>query len=305
MSDSISDTSEQFDDLVVEPCLEINEFEENAPRASFHGLLEKAPTANTSVVNGLSQQLIYQINLLVPDALMSFDDLDVELGSAAYPFVAPAAKLALQKAIEKRGRKLVVNSAYRTLAQQMLLFNGKKRGENPNPVALPGRSYHQSGLALDIEDRQGWLPFLKGTGWEPLRNDPPHIDYRGAGAKDLRRETILAFQQLWNKNNLTEKIGEDGVWGPKTESALNRSPAMGFAKTPWDDKPRTLRLSRPLMEGSDVRKLQEKLKAAGFAITVADGVLGAETQRAIKEFQQQKGLVVDGLAGVKTLELIA
>ncbi|MDZ8106418.1 MAG: peptidoglycan-binding protein [Nostoc sp. DedQUE12a] len=305
MSDSISDTSEQFDDLVVEPCLEIHEFEESAPRASFNGFLKDAPTANTSVVNGLSQQLIYQINLIVPNALVSFDDLDVELGSAAYPFVPPAAKLALQKAIEKRGRKLVVNSAYRTLAQQMLLFNGKKRGENPNPVAAPGTSNHQSGLALDIEDRQGWLPFLNGTGWQPLAGDPPHIDYRGAGAKDLRRETILAFQQLWNKNNPTEQIGEDGRWGTKTESALNRSPAMGFEKAPWDSTPRILRLSRPLMEGSDVRKLQEKLQAAGFTIAVADGVFGAETQRAVKEFQQQKGLVVDGLAGAKTLELIA
>ncbi|OUL27305.1 peptidoglycan-binding protein [Nostoc sp. RF31YmG] len=305
MNDSISDTSEQFDDLVVEPCLEIHEFEESAPRASFNGLLKDAPTANTSVVNGLSQQLIYQINLIVPDALVSFDDLDVELGSAAYPFVPPAAKLGLQKAIEKRGRKLVVNSAYRTLAQQMLLFNGKKRGENPNPVAPPGTSNHQSGLALDIEDRTGWLPFLQGSGWQPLAGDPPHIDYQGAGARDLRKATILAFQQLWNKNHPNEKIGEDGIWGDQTESALNRSPAIGFDIAPWDEKPRILRLSRPLMEGSDVRQLQEKLKAAGFAISVADGVFGAKTDTAVKEFQKQKNLTADGLVGPKTLELIA
>ncbi|BAT54405.1 putative peptidoglycan-binding domain-containing protein [Nostoc sp. NIES-3756] len=303
MSDSINDTSDQADDLIIEACEEIHELEENSPRASFNGLVRNAPTANTSVVNGLSQQLIYQINLIVPNALVSFDDLDVELGSAAYPFVPPAAKLALQQAIERRGKKLIVNSAYRTLAQQMLLYNGRAR--NSNPVAAPGKSNHQSGLALDIEDRQGWLPFLNGTGWQPLANDPPHIDYRGAGARDLRRETILAFQQLWNKNNPTEKIGEDGQWGPKTESALNRSPAMGFEKAPWDDNPRTLRLSRPLMEGSDVRKLQEKLQAAGFAITVADGVFGPGTDKAVKDFQQQKGLVVDGLVGAKTLELIA
>ncbi|MEH2124298.1 peptidoglycan-binding protein [Nostoc sp.] len=305
MSDSINDTFDQLDNLVIEPCLEIHEFEESSPKASFNGLLKDAPRANTSVLNALSQQLIYQINLIVPNALVSFDDLDVELGDAAYPFVPPAAKLGLKKAIEKRGRKLVVNSAYRTLAQQMLLFNAKKMGENPNPVAAPGKSNHQSGLALDIDDRDGWLPFLQGTGWEPLAGDPPHIDYRGQGARDLRKETILAFQQLWNKNHPNEKIGEDGGWGPKTESALNRSPATGFAIAPWDNKPRILRLSRPLMEGSDIRKLQEKLQAGGFAISVADGVFGSGTDKAVKEFQKQKNLTADGLVGSKTLELMA
>ena len=61
----------------------------------------------------------------MPNALVSFDDLNVELGNAAFPFVPPAGKEALGKAIEKRGRKLIVNSAYRTLAQQLLLFNNR------------------------------------------------------------------------------------------------------------------------------------------------------------------------------------
>ncbi len=85
MSESINDMPGEMDDLVVEPCLEIHEFEESAPRArvSYNGLLQNAPRGNTTVVNGLSKQLIYQINLIVPDALVSFDDLKVELGDAA------------------------------------------------------------------------------------------------------------------------------------------------------------------------------------------------------------------------------
>jgi hypothetical protein len=185
----------------------------------------------------------------------------------------------------------------------MLLFNA--RFNNPNPVAAPGKSNHQSGLALDINDRPGWEPFLKPHGWQPLAGDPPHVDYQGAGARDLRKATIQAFQKLWNKNHPNEKIKDDGLWGPKTESCLNRSPAMGFEKAPWDDKSRTLRLSRPMMEGSDVRKLQEKLKAAGFAISVADGVFGPGTDKAVKEFQKKKSLVADGIVGSKTLEMMA
>ncbi|MCL1474584.1 peptidoglycan-binding protein [Argonema antarcticum] len=305
MSDSIDSSVEQADDTIIESCLEINELDAIEARAGFNGLLKDAPkNVSTSIVNGLSQQLIYQIDLIVPDALVSFDDLDVDLADAAFPFLQPPAKQALQKAIQSRGIKLVVNSAYRTIAQQMLLYNW--RGSNSNPVAKPGSSNHQSGLALDINDRQGWLPFLKPYGWQPLAGDPPHIDYKGQGFKDLRKQTILAFQKLWNKNNPNEKIGEDGIYaaGGQTEKALNRSPSTGFAHAPWDDRPRVLRLCRPTMEGSDVKKLQEYFKNAGMAVSV-DGVFGPGTDKAVKEFQQKNNLVGDGIVGDKTRKLIA
>ena len=305
MNDMINTSSNLADNSIVENCLEINEIDTISTRGGFDGLLKDAPhNVSTSIVNGLSQQLIYQINLIVPDALVSFDDLDVDLADAAFPYLQPPAKLALQKAIQDRGVKLVVNSAYRTIAQQMLLYNW--RTSNRNPVAPPGTSNHQSGLALDIQDREGWLPYLRRYGWEPLRNDPPHIDYKGDGCKELRDETILAFQKLWNKNNPNEKIAEDGVYavGGQTEKALNRSPATGFALAPWDEKPRVLRLSRPQMEGSDVKKLQEYLKKAGIELFV-DGVFGTGTDKAVKEFQQKNNLVADGICGEKTRLLMA
>jgi N-acetylmuramoyl-L-alanine amidase len=304
MSDSINNTFDKLDDLVVEPCLEIHNREVNSPtpRASFNGLLKKAPGDSTSVANGLSQQLIHQINLILSDALVSCDDLNVEPGDAAFALLQPPAKEALQKAIESRGIPMTINSAYRTIAQQLLLFNWLN---GTSPVAPPGRSNHQSGLALDIDDPRGWEPFLIRHNWQPLAGDPPHFDYVGGGTRDIRSTAILAFQKIWNKNHPNERINEDGNWGPQTESCLNHSPAIGFDIAPWDDKPRILRLSKPLMEGSDVRKLQEKLQAAGFAITVADGVFGSKTDIAVKEFQKQKNLTADGLVGPKTLQLIA
>lgn len=303
MSDSIDGESVKIDDLVIEGCQEIHEIEGIEARGGFNGLIEDAPLrVSTSIVNGLSQQLIYQINLIVPNALVSFDDLNVELDNAAFPFVPPAGKEALRKAIAKRGKKLMVNSAYRTLAQQLLY---KNRLNNRNPVAAPGTSNHQSGLALDIEDRDGWEPFLSPLGWEPLEGDPPHVDYRGAGARDLRQTTILAFQQLWNQNHPDRKLDEDGVFGDNTEAALNKSPSVGFDIAPWRDKPRVLRLARPLLEGADVRKLQEKLKTAGLAISVADGVFGQNTDKAVKEFQTNKGLVANGIVDAQTLKQFA
>lgn len=285
---------------IVESCLEINDRDQNAVRASFQGLIQAAPSGtSTSIVNGLSQQLIHQLQLLMPNAFVSFDDLNVDLSDAAFPYIQAAAKQGLQRAIQDRGIKLQVNSCYRTIAQQMLLYND--RHVNSNPVAPPGRSNHQTGLAIDIEDPRGWEPYLMRCGWNPLPGDPPHFNFNGG--IDIRSKSILAFQQLWNKNNPNNKIGEDGGFGPQTEGALNKSPAQGFAKAPWDDKPRTLKLSQPRMEGSDVERLQEALKKAGITVGV-DGEFGPGTDKAVKEFQAKKTLTADGIVGPKTLALM-
>ncbi|PSB39630.1 peptidoglycan-binding protein [filamentous cyanobacterium Phorm 46] len=288
--------------VIIEACEEFVQRDMLELRGSFPGLLQDAPMSSTAVVNGLSQQLIYQLQLMMPDAFVSFDDLNVDLLDAAFPYVQTSAKEGLHRAIQDRGQTIQVNSAYRTIAQQMLLYND--RFNNSNPVAPPGTSNHQTGLAIDIEDAIGWESYLMQYGWQPLAGDPPHFDYIGDGTIDLRSNSILAFQQLWNLNNPDSQIGEDGGFGPQTEDALNRSPAQGFAKAPWDDNPRTLRLAMPRMEGSDVIKLQEALNKAGVVVG-ADGEFGPGTDTAVKEFQQKKGLKPDGIVALKTREQMA
>lgn len=302
MSDAIENAFDPTETVIVENCIEINERAAAIPRASFNGVLGDAPADSTATVSGLSQQLIYQLQLILPNAFVSFDDLNVDLTNAAFAYLQPPAKQALQQAIQDRGKIMLVNSAYRTIAQQMLLYND--RFNNPNPVAPPGASNHQTGLAIDIEDPRGWEPYLMRYGWNPLPGDPPHFDYQGGGTVDIRNKSILAFQQLWNKNNVNQPIDEDGAFGPQTEAALNRSPAKGFAKAPWDDKPRILRLCMPRMEGSDVLKLQEMLKKAGMTI-VPDGEFGPATDKAVKEFQAKQKLTADGIVGPKTRQQFA
>ena len=55
--------------------------------------------------------------------------------------------------------------------------------------------------------------------------------------------------------------------------------------------------------GDDVKKLQEALIGAGYDVgkTGADGVLGKNTEAAIKKYQEANGLTVDGIAGKNTL----
>ena len=65
------------------------------------------------------------------------------------------------------------------------------------------------------------------------------------------------------------------------------------------EAPRMLRLTTPPMTGDDVRALQQALVGAGANLAV-DGVFGPQTDAAVRQFQQQQGLAVDGVVGTAT-----
>ena len=291
-------------ELEFEPCHDINELEpeteaeltRSLPRGSV--LLANVTGCSTAVANGLSQQIIDEMNAIVPNVLVKFDRLNVRSGAAVFPYLQRPAYEALSRAISDRNTTMSINSAYRTIGQQLILFNHSRRRRCGITIAArPGRSNHQSGLAIDINDAQGWRPHLERHGWKWLgRKDPPHFDYVGGGTRDIRSLAVLAFQKLWNKNNLNDRLAEDSIYGPQVEARLNKAPIEGFGVIPVGGGARTLRLSRPLMQGRDVQELQEALIEAGFNLQ-ADGFYGAETEKVVKAYQRQQGLVADGIFG--------
>ena len=197
-------------------------------------LLKDVTSCSTAVVKGLDKQLITQMNLLAPNSLVSFEDLNIQIvGSAVHALLQPAAKEALRKAIKERGAKLSVISAYRTIAQQMILFNHAQAGRcGIKNAARPGQSNHQSGLGLNIQEADVWEPFLIKQGWRrPLSDVPAHFEFVGTGTQDIRRVAVQAFQQLWNLNNPNDQIKVDGDFGPQTEARLGKSPIDGFPKS--------------------------------------------------------------------------
>lgn len=291
-------------DFESEPCNVVHEGSDegfDTDIRSYRGTIKNTPGCSTSACNALSQQLIHQMNVMNPNTLVNFDDLNVSLKNAAFPYLQVTAKAALARAIQERGKTMTVNSGYRTIAQQLLLFNWGRSCGYP-VVARPGRSNHQSGLALDLNDYNGWKPYLQKHGWRWFgSNDKPHFDYVGTGAKDLSQATIEAFQQLWNNNNPSKTIAVDGSWGPQTEKCLNESPADGFGKAPWDEKPRLLKVTTPMMEGTDIFNVQKALQKKGFNIK-PDGYFGKGTSEIVKQFQKQAGVDVDGEVGQDTLD---
>ncbi len=54
------------------------------------------------------------------------------------------------------------------------------------------------------------------------------------------------------------------------------------------------------MDGTDVRALQRALGTAGRDVQI-DRIFGPGTEAAVKDFQTQEGLVVDGIVGAATL----
>lgn len=66
---------------------------------------------------------------------------------------------------------------------------------------------------------------------------------------------------------------------------------------------RVLKLTDPMMQGEDVRQVQEALKTAGINIK-PDGFFGKDTDSAVRLFQQQKGLTVDGIVGAETRQIL-
>ena len=185
---------------------------------------------STKVVMGLSEQIIAEGNCIEPGAYAKVPSLkNVSLGSAVFPYMTTKARNALVKAA-KHGRRydLTINSMLRTVAQQYLLYDWYKRGRcGIKLAATPGRSNHQSGLAVDIAEPGTWKKIMRKHGFRWMgKKDRWHFDYDGEEAR--RGLDVKAFQRLWNRNHPDDEIPADGDWGESTERALRAAPADGF-----------------------------------------------------------------------------
>lgn len=254
-------------------------------------------TCSTSGVKGLSLQIVDEMNLLIPNVLVSFDDLNVSGNESSVNFfMQPKAKNALRRAISKRGVTLKLNSAYRTVVQQHLLFSWLGTS-CVKKAAKPGKSNHEDGFAIDTPDWRQWRSALESEGWDHFGvGDEVHFTYIGGGVRDdIGDIGVKAFQILWNKNNPQDKIDADSDYGPQTLARLNRCPANGFARA------RIIKLIDPPMEGEDVRKVQKALVAQDLLeAEQVDGIYNAATKLAVEIFQEQEALSVDGQIGPKT-----
>lgn len=88
-----------------------------------------------------------------------------------------------------------------------------------------------------------------------------------------------------------------GIWGTATTPTTPTPPPAGGGGTAGCAMNSTLRLGA---SGAQVRCLQTALNAAGYSVGPVDGSFGNRTLRAVRSYQQAKGLTVDGVAGRQT-----
>ncbi|GDX34050.1 hypothetical protein LBMAG16_08810 [Actinomycetes bacterium] len=67
---------------------------------------------------------------------------------------------------------------------------------------------------------------------------------------------------------------------------------------------RLLYLTSPLLRGDDVSELQQMLSRTGFDCGRVDGYLGKKSAKALTDFQQNYGVVADGICGPATLQAL-
>ncbi|MBA3461203.1 MAG: D-alanyl-D-alanine carboxypeptidase family protein [Deltaproteobacteria bacterium] len=187
---------------------------------------------STSVVIGLSKQIADEISCVNPTGLVRFaptGNLKVT-SNAVLPYLSASGKSALEKVAQTR--VVQVNSAFRTVVQQYLLYQWYRAGRcGITAAAQPGASNHESGRALDLANYSQLISAMGAQGWShDIPGDPVHFDHRAS--PDIRGRDIAAFQRLWNRNHPNDTIAADGVYGPQTENRLRQAPAEGFPLGP-------------------------------------------------------------------------
>jgi hypothetical protein len=131
-----------------------------------------------------------------------------------------------------------LSSGVRSTADQARLY--ADRANNPNPVARPGTSRHERGLAVDIggmtPDQRAMLPQY-GLG-QPVANDPPHVE--------------LAADPMAIPLNAQATQGFVGAGGIGAQSVPSIPPAMAtyIRRT----------LSNPLTRAAGMQLLQQYSK---------------------------------------------
>jgi N-acetylmuramoyl-L-alanine amidase len=99
---------------------------------------------------------------------------------------------------------------------------------------------------------------------------------------DATAAAVCAFQ-------MARGLPPDGIVGPHTWRALVRA---GYQLGD-----RMLYHRVPMMRGDDVAELQRQLNALGFDSGKVDGVFGPDTLRAVLDFQANRRMAEDGIAG--------
>lgn len=199
--------------------------------------------------------------------------------------------------------------------QSTRTFEGKKYWlkKGMAPLAAPGTSQHNSGLACDVHTASGarlqWMIAncaKFGWSWEVVPEEPWHIRY-------TEGDNVPEAVKAWMDANPTEACAPGQAAAPAPaptpapEAPKAAAPAAPAAPAGNADaavkRGKANAATNPVLQlgskGGAVRTLQELLNKAGVKCAT-DGDFGPKTQAAVKEFQTKVGLEATGIVNHKT-----
>lgn len=127
---------------------------------------------------------------------------------------------------------------------------------------------------VEVRDRLARLGLLEF----PVVGDPAALEF-----DDNVDEAVRLFQQ-------SRSLIADGIVGPETFRRLEE------ARWSLGDRVLSYRFGHPV-SGDDVAELQQRLSTMGFDCGRVDSSLGQRTEAAVREFQRNVGLPIDGMVG--------
>lgn len=140
--------------------------------------------------------------------------------------------------------------------------------------------------------------YRRGDRGEPVRDIQERLAALGYSIEpdaesDFGDATLRAVTEFQRSRGLTA----DGIVGGETWRTLVDA---GFRLGD-----RILYYRIPMLHGEDVATLQRDLNALGFDAGNVDGIFGPETLRAVMDFQENRRLAEDGIAGSEVLSELA
>lgn len=182
------------------------------------------------------------------------------------------------------------------------------------PVILCHADSYKLGLGSNHGDIYHWFK-KHGKTMEDVRKDvaalmkaplTPVVDNKVDNVTDAKIDTVIEVQK-WLNVSYASNLVPDNIYGSKTKKALVKAlqKELGFVGKDVDgifgNKTRaavpTLRRGS---KGIIVKILQALLVCNGYAAAYADGNFGSGTEQAVKKYQNQVDIDVDGAAGKDT-----
>ena len=119
----------------------------------------------------------------------------------------------------------------------------------------------------------------------PKKNSNDNSDNNDPSDKETNRSEILTkeLQKALN-DSYKSNLAVDGSYGPKTKAVVKEHP---------------LSIKKQNDKLEHTKWLQKALKEAGYDLAV-DGYFGKDTKKEVENYQKDKKLQVDGIAGIET-----